>query len=80
MTQRSGSNYNKENGKIVGMLGLERCRGYLAHMHAIMYMCKPEDAGLDPVAAGNMRRLMELMDGELQSSYAVLGEKLPAGE
>ncbi len=59
------TNEKNHNDIICTKLSIERCQKYLAHLHAVMYMCDPRDLGLDEVMAENARRIMTAMNQEL---------------
>lgn len=61
------------NAVIVSRLSIERCQNYLAHMHALLYLCEPSNMGLDKTVSGSMLKLMENMERELNQSVAALG-------
>ncbi len=54
-----------QNDLILGRLAIERCQNYLAHLHAIMYLCEPRDLGLEKAAAENARCLMSAISRDL---------------
>lgn len=70
---------SKNSNEIVcSRLAIERCQKYLAHLHAIMFMCEPADLGLDEVMAENARRIMGAINQELALSVRALS--LPGEE
>lgn len=66
------------NDLILGRLALERCQSHLAHLHAIMYLCEPQDMGLGEDLADNARALMADMTRDLAVGARVL--RLSGGE
>lgn len=54
-----------QNDLILGRLAIERCQNYLAHLHAIMYLCEPRDMGLEEDMAENARSLMAAISRDL---------------
>lgn len=55
---------------LVCRLALERCQQHLAHLHAILHLCLPEESqGEDMVAMDSMRKIISSMAQEL--SYSV---------
>lgn len=63
---------NVQNDLILGRLALERCQNYLAHLHAIMYLCEPRDMGLEEGMAENARSLMAAISRDLALGAKVL--------
>jgi hypothetical protein len=57
-----------ENRLIICKLALERCQQYLTHMHALMYMCTPQNADLDNETVESMQDLLSRMQEELSAS------------
>ena len=55
----------ESNGIMCAQLSLERCQKYLAHLHALMYMCEPRDLGMDEIMSENARRIMSAIHQEL---------------
>ncbi len=64
--------YLNDSALIVGKLTIERCQNYLAHLHALMHVCRPDDLGMDPVAAESARKIMIFMEQELKASADIL--------
>lgn len=54
-----------QNDLILGRLAIERCQNYLAHLHAIMYLCEPRDMGLEEGMAENARSLLAAISRDL---------------
>ncbi len=69
------TDYNDSNNVICARLSLERCQKYLAHLHALMYMCDPVDLGMDEIMSESAKRIMAAMNQEL-----LLSAKSLAGE
>ena len=58
---------------LVCRLALERCQQQLAHLHAILHLCMPEQANGDGVVAMNgMRKIISSMAQELNFSVDTL--------
>jgi hypothetical protein len=64
----------ESNGIVCAKLSLERCQKYLAHLHALMYMCEPRDLGMDEIMSENARRIMSAINQELMISAKSLNE------
>lgn len=60
------------NAVVVGRLSIERCQGYLAHLHALMHLCLPGDLGCDGLVAESARKIMADLESELAHSANVL--------
>ncbi len=58
-----------ESAIICSQLALERCRQYVTHIHAVMYMA--EDTP-DSVTMDNVRKIISLLDQELGNSQDFL--------
>ncbi len=61
-----------DNDVVCLRLSIERCQKYLAHLHAVMYMCDPKDLGLDDIMAENARGIMGAINRELSLSSKAL--------
>ncbi len=58
---------------LVCRLALERCQQHLAHLHAILHLCMPEQAfDDDMVAVAGMRKIISSMAQELTYSVETL--------
>jgi hypothetical protein len=58
---------------LVCRLALERCQQHLAHLHAILHLCMPEQAYDDGmVAMTGMRKIISSMAQELNFSVDTL--------
>jgi hypothetical protein len=58
---------------LVCRLALERCQQHLAHLHAILHLCLPEQAfDEDMVAVAGMRKIISSMAQELTYSVDTL--------
>lgn len=60
------------NHLVVSRLAVERCQNYVAHLHALMYLCEPPDLGLDSVLSDSARQLV----GALSSELSLIGQAL----
>jgi hypothetical protein len=57
------------NRVFVSLLALERCQQQLAHLHALLHLCLPEDTGDDTPLMASLRQLIAGLNREL--SYSV---------
>jgi hypothetical protein len=62
----------EQNAIVCSKLSLERCRNHIAHIHAVMYMCDPQGTGLNPIASRSVKKIISMMDMELESSVDML--------
>lgn len=60
------------NHLVVSRLAVERCQNYVAHLHALMYLCEPRDLGLENVLSESARQIME----SLSSDLSLIGQAL----
>lgn len=51
-----------ENSQFISRLSIERCRGYVSHMQAILHVC--DGAGED--VAETLHHMMQTLDAELR--------------
>lgn len=59
---------------LVCRLALERCQQHLAHLHATLHLCMPEQAQDENfVAMGSIRKLIANLAQELSYSMDTLG-------
>lgn len=58
-----------ENSQFIYRLSLERCRGYISHMQAILHIC--EETGDDVAEA--LHHMMQALDMELRHSMQKMG-------
>ncbi len=65
----------ESNYVICARLSMERCQKYLAHLHALMYMCDPQDMGMDEIMSENARRIMGAINQELLLSARSLAQE-----
>lgn len=73
-------NVSNSNNVVCVKLSLERCQKYLAHLHALMYMCDPKDLGLDEIMAENACRIMSAINQELLlSAESLSGTEIVSG-
>lgn len=69
----------ESNNVICAKLSLERCQKYVAHLHALMYMCDPGDLGMDETMSENARRIMGAINQELLlSARSLAREEAPS--
>lgn len=57
---------------IVGKLSIERCQNHLAHLHALMHLCRPEGLEFDSLVAESVLSVMESIERELAQSAKAL--------
>lgn len=70
---RSASAERINDNVLVCRLALERCQQHLAHLHAILHLCMPEQAHDDgAVAMTGMRKIISSMAQELNFSVDTL--------
>ena len=72
----------KKNTIVFSQLSLERCRHYIAHIHALMYMNETDKQGIDPATSHNIQAIVMLLDQELQENQKLLRStksKSPSG-
>ncbi len=63
----------KESATVCGRLALERCKYYVNHIHAVLFMCKEKQGeGLDETATESIQRLTTLLGMELGRSYDLI--------
>ncbi len=62
----------KQNAIVCSKLALERCRNHIAHIHAVMYMCDPQGQGLNQTASKSVKKIISMMDMELETSVEML--------
>lgn len=68
----SNINTTNCNAILVSRLSIERCQAHLAHLHALMHLCRPVDMGCDQLVAESFTRVMEDIEGELGHSVKAL--------
>jgi hypothetical protein len=68
------------NHLVCAKLSVERCQKYLAHLHALMYMCDPKDLGMDEIMSENARRILSAINNELMLSAKSLAFPDPGEE
>lgn len=59
----------RENSQFISRLSIERCRGYISHMQAILHMC--EGTGED--VAETLLHMMQTLDAELRWNLQKIG-------
>ncbi len=59
----------RENSQFICRLSIERCRGYISHMQAILHMC--EGTGED--VTDTLHHMMQTLDAELCLSLQKIG-------
>ena len=62
----------EQSAVVCSKLAMERCRNHIAHIHAVMYMCDPQGQGLNPIASRSVKKIISMMDMELESSVGML--------
>jgi|GEM_PF-1776905 flagellar biosynthesis/type III secretory pathway ATPase len=58
-----------EHAIICSQLALERCRQYITHIYAVMYMTEDKQ---DPVILDSVRKIVSMLDQELGNSQDFL--------
>ena len=66
------TNQTSLNSIIVTKLSIERCQYAIAHLHALMHLCEPQDIGVEEPVATSIRVVLEAMNKELSHSYETL--------
>ena len=56
---------------MISKMSIERCQGYLAHLHALMYLSGEDEA--DDLVMESVLKVMENIKGELEHSSKALG-------
>ncbi len=69
MSQDKRARLAHENSQFISRLSIERCRGYISHMQAILHMC--EGTGED--VAETLQHMMQTLDTELRWNLQKIG-------
>lgn len=72
MSQDKRARLARENSLFISRLSIERCRGYIAHMQAILHVC--EGTGED--VAETLQHMMQTLDAELRWNLQNIGQKI----
>lgn len=60
------------NTLMCGQLALDRCKNYVNHIHAILFLCGQNDAALDAKAISHIHRIAGLLGDELETGIQML--------
>lgn len=66
--RKTAINSTQENRQFLAQLSIERCRGYLSHMRAVLHVCGTGAAVLDSSVQENLEQMINILDLELSGS------------
>ncbi len=62
----------KDSAIVCSKLALERCRNYVSHIQAVLFLCREQGLGIDENGAATLQRLASLLGAEVQASYELI--------
>ncbi len=62
----------EQSAIVCSKLSLERCRNYVSHIHAVLFLCRQKGEGIDKTGAENLSRLVSLLGFEINASYDMI--------
>lgn len=80
MEHLEGGKTMDANTLMCGQLALDRCRNYVNHIHAILFLCGQHDAALDEKAINHIHRIASLLGEELETGFQMLMPEAADGD